>query len=162
MKKFLSIALAVVMLFAVCVPAFAADAELNKDKLTDSPRVYTVLNEDQTGTWSVSYPAEMPITWGVDATVFSYKITSQLTAGKLVSVAVAADNDVMTLAGGTDTLAYTVTGEGVGTAVQAADEVVNAEEHNISVNVAAAAWSAAALGTYEDTVTFTASIVDAA
>lgn len=164
MKKILAIALTIVMMFAVCIPAFAVNPVTNDTvEKSDSPKVYTTTdNISGDGTYSVSFPADMPVVWGEEKTDFEYSITSQLLAGKRVAVAVAADNAVMTLAGGTDTLAYTVTGDGVGTAVQAADEVVNAEAHNISVNVATTDWSAAAIGTYEDTVTFTVSIVDAA
>lgn len=104
MKKILSVVLAVVMLFAVCVPAFAAGTqEINKDtpvpvenKQTATADVFTKTTKD-TGedayTYSVTIPAEIQIGWGdTTAQDASYKVTSQLLLGAKLVVGVAANN----------------------------------------------------------------------
>lgn len=98
MKKFLSVLLAVCMLFAVCVPAFAVEV---KNDATGQPtpadpqqvEVYTDI-KDVTSTYTVTIPADLGISW--DDTKdheLAYSIESVLLYGAKLSVAVAADDD---------------------------------------------------------------------
>lgn len=97
MKKFLSVLLAVCMLFAVCVPAFAVEV---KNDATGQPdpadpqkvEVYTDI-KDVTSTYTVTIPADLGISWD-DKTdhELPYSIESVLLYGAKLSVAVAADD----------------------------------------------------------------------
>ena len=161
MKKIFAVLLALVMLFALCVPAFAADATIDQNTV-DGKGTATVKTDISAvagdGTFTVSYPAEMYIPWGQPATDFTYTVTSQLKTGKVVQVGVAQNNTVMTAAS-TATLAYSISGDI--TAVKMTAPVVTDVEKTVTVNVADTAWDAAAIDTYSDTLTFTATIVDA-
>lgn len=156
MKKVLSVALALVMMLAICVPAFAV--ELNKDNLEGSARVYTDTSLVGAGDFTVTFDAETPVMWGALTTALTYNVDAQLAAGKKLNVTVAADHDVMTIENGTDTLAYALSGADTNFTT---DGAVYAGDRSVSVDVAQAAWDAAAIGAYADTVTFTASVVDA-
>lgn len=118
MKKILSVVLAVVMLFAVFVPAFAAGEETTAEETTavettasdqtiakadvdagnpsKEVQVYTKTTKD-TGedayTYTVTIPADIQIGWGdTTAQDASYKVTSQLLLGAKLVVGVAANN----------------------------------------------------------------------
>lgn len=153
MKKALSILLAAALMFAVCVPSFAA--AITKDAPDDgSAKVYTTYTTDDE-TYTVTYDAETPIAWGDAETDVTYKIESQLLSGKTLSVKVSQDNTVMTLEGGTETLAYSLTGDALSYTTKAA---VETSEQTFKVNVAQTAWDAASVGTYADTLTYTVSV----
>lgn len=156
MKKVLSIALALVMMFAVCVPAFAV--ELNKDNLSDTATVYTDTSLVGAGDFTVTFEAETPVMWGATSTALTYNVDAQLAAGKKLNVTVAADHGVMTLENGDATLAYTITGADTNFTT---DGAVYTGTRTVAVEVASEAWDLAAIGRYSDTVTFTASVVDA-
>ncbi len=167
MKKIFAVLLALTMLFVLCVPAFAANATI--DQNTAGGKGSATVQTDTSaitgdGTFTVTYPATMDVPWGVGntdtSTAFTYSVTSQLKTGKVLQIAVAQDHDVMTAAS-TETLAYTLSGDGVGTAVKMTDPVVDNVEKTVNVNVAGTAWANAAIDTYQDTITFTASVVDA-
>ncbi len=154
MKKIIAIAMALVMMMAVAVPAFAA----NLDLATNEGDAIVKTNTDAvTESYTVTYPAVMNLDWGTESTPFEYSVTSQLKTGNVVEVSVA-DKDaayLMTNAGG-ETLAYALAGT---TATKTSAPVVTDETFNYSVDVAKAAWDAAAFDTYEDTLTFTSAIV---
>ena len=167
MKKILSIAVAVLMIAAICVPCFAADIII--DKTTPDGKGTAQVKTDisavtDNGTFVVTIPAEMPIPWNTANTDsskdFTYSVESQLKTGKLIQVDVAQNNANMTSASGA-TLAYTITGDI--TAVKTTTPVVAAGTFvkTVTVNVAGAAWANAAIDEYSDTLTFTAQIVDA-
>ena len=167
MKKILSIAVAVLMIAAICVPCFAADITI--DKTTPEGKGTAQVKTDisavtDNGTFVVTIPAEMPIPWNTENTDsskdFTYSVESQLKTGKLIQVDVAQNNANMTSASGA-TLAYTITGDI--TAVKTTAPVVAAGTFvkTVTVNVAGTAWANAAIDEYSDTLTFTAQIVDA-
>lgn len=165
MKKILSIAVAVLMIAAICVPCFAATIDKTTPDGKGTAQVKTDISAvTDNGTFVVTIPAEMPIPWNTANTDsskdFTYSVESQLKTGKLIQVDVAQNNANMTSASGA-TLAYTITGDI--TAVKTTTPVVAAGTFvkTVTVNVAGAAWANAAIDEYSDTLTFTAQIVDA-
>lgn len=165
MKKILSIAVAVLMIAAICVPCFAATIDKTTPEGKGTAQVKTDISAvTDNGTFVVTIPAEMPIPWNTANTDssknFTYSVESQLKTGKVIQVDVAQNNANMTSASGA-TLAYTITGDI--TAVKTTAPVVAAGTFvkTVTVNVAGAAWANAAIDEYSDTLTFTAQIVDA-
>ena len=165
MKKNLSIAVAVLMIAAICVPCFAATIDKTTPDGKGTAQVKTDISAvTDSGTFIVTIPAEMPIPWNTANTDsskdFTYSVESQLKTGKRIQVDVAQNSANMTSASGA-TLAYTITGDI--TAVKTTASVVAAGTFvkTVTVNVAGAAWANAAIDEYSDTLTFTAQIVAA-
>lgn len=165
MKKILSIAVAVLMIAAICVPCFAATIDKTTPDGKGTAQVKTDISAvSDSGTFVVTIPAEMPIPWNTANTDsskdFTYSVESQLKTGKVIQVDVAQNSANMTSASGA-TLAYTITGDI--TAVKTTAPVVAAGTFvkTVTVNVAGTAWANAAIDEYSDTLTFTAQIVDA-
>lgn len=165
MKKILSIAVAVLMIAAICVPCFAATIDKTTPDGKGTAQVKTDISAvTDNGTFVVTIPAEMPIPWNTANTDsskdFTYSVESQLKTGKVIQVDVAQNNANMTSASGA-TLAYTITGDI--TAVKTTASVVAAGTFvkTVTVNVAGTAWANAAIDEYSDQLTFTAQIVDA-
>ena len=165
MKKILSIAIAVLMIAAICVPCFAATIDKTTPDGKGTAQVKTDISAvTDNGTFVVTIPAEMPIPWNTANTDsskdFTYSVESQLKTGKVIQVDVAQNSANMTSASGA-TLAYTITGDI--TAVKTTASVVAAGTFvkTVTVNVAGTAWANAAIDEYSDTLTFTAQIVDA-
>lgn len=165
MKKILSIAVAVLMIAAICVPCFAATIDKTTPDGKGTAQVKTDISAvTDSGTFVVTIPAEMPIPWNTANTDsskdFTYSVESQLKTGKVIQVDVAQNNANMKSASGA-TLAYTITGDI--TAVKTTASVVAAGTFvkTVTVNVAGTAWANAAIDEYSDTLTFTAQIVDA-
>lgn len=158
MKKVISLVMALVMMMVVMVPAFAA--ELNATTQSGTATVITdtsAITGD--GTFTVTYPATMNIIWNTPTTNFEYKVTSQLKTGKLVNVTVADTGDGLNMVNDANaTLAYTLSGTVNGTTTA---PVVTDAIFKYSINVETAAWNAAAIDTYSDTLSFTATVVDA-
>ncbi len=162
MKKVISLVMALVMMMAICVPAFAADltggstAEVQSGDATVQTDTSGVVGD---GTYTVTYPATMSLTWGTVATPFTYSVTSQLKAGKNVTVTIAdkdADGSIMKNDGGVE-LPYAITGATTGSTTA---EVVTDETFNISVDVTTAAWNAVAFDDYSDVVTFSSEVTN--
>lgn len=165
MKKILSIAVAVLMIAAICVPCFAATIDKTTPDGKGTAQVKTDISAvSDSGTFVVTIPAEMPIPWNTANTDsskdFTYSVESQLKTGKRIQVDVAQNSANMTSASGA-TLAYTITGDI--TAVKTTASVVAAGTFvkTVTVNVAGTAWANAAIDEYSDTLTFTAQIVAA-
>lgn len=158
MKKVISLVMALVMMMAVMVPAFAE--ELNANVQSGEATVQTdtsAITGD--GTYTVTYPATMNIVWGTATTNFDYKVTSNLRTGKAVQVVVADTGDGLNMVNATNaTLAYTLGGTTTG---KTTGPVVTDATFNYSINVDSAAWAAAAIDTYSDTLTFTSTVVNA-
>jgi len=169
MKKVLSITLAVVMLFAVCVPAFAEDIVIDQNTAGGKGEaVVKTLLEDEGGNsaekFTVTIPAVTTIPWlKTTAVDVAYTVESHLAYGKYLTVEVTNDGAntmKFTPEAGAEplTLAYTL-GE---TLYTAEGPVVNptAGEKNakVTVTVAEADWNNAIIGEYADTLTFTATV----
>lgn len=162
MKKILAVLLALTMLFALCVPAFAATGTIDENTADPKEAVVPVKTTYSTSdeSFTVTYPATMDIPWGTlvdDANAaFEYSVVSQLQTGKTITVAVTPTNTVMTSAA-SETLEYALKGDvNVTTtaAVVAAGDFVKA----VKVDVTQSAWDAAAINEYTDTVTFAVTV----
>lgn len=162
MKKLLSIALAVVMMFAICVPAFATD--ITKDSAqTASADVVTTYDETADWSYTVTIPAGVTVAWNdTSAQAMTYSVESQLLIGASLKVSVAADNaGVMTATGTTDTLTYTLAGgdEVEFPAVNAANTTAPGVVGGTNASVTIADFSGVAVGAYTGTLTYTVTYV---
>lgn len=159
MKKVLSIALAVVMMFAVCVPTFAATLNTLPESSGDvlvKTSTKTESGEDAAA-FVVTIPADTTLYWGQPSADVGYTVESHLTRGKAVSVSVAADGTMKTV-DGAYTLAYTLAGA---TDYKAAAPVVYpAAAQALILNVSADAWNHAVVEEYVGTLTYTAAVAD--
>ena len=154
MKKIIAIVMALVMMMAVAVPAFAG--ELNG----------TVNNGDTTvivdgtsgigdGTYSVTIPAAVNLTWGNDG-ADEYSITSQLVSGKRVKVTLAKTKDLTSAAN--NVIAFTATDATSGLSQK---EVVKDEVHAFNITIADGAWDLVPYDVYEGLISFSSEVVDA-
>ena len=163
MKKVLSLCLAVVMLFAVCVPAFAAADPTKLNQMPEQSGDVLVKTSTQTETgedaaaFSVIIPADSTMYWKQPSQDVSYTVESHLTRGKAVTVSVAADR-LMKTAAGDETLAYTL--EGATTYAADHPVVYPAATQALTLNVSEDAWNHAIVEEYVATLTYTAAVVD--
>ena len=99
MKKAISVVLALVMLFAVCVPAFAADiSATGTGDVIVSTSTKTATGEDAES-YTVTIPADTTIAWGTDSTDVGYTVESHLARNKAVAVAVTGSGEMKTVDG---------------------------------------------------------------
>ena len=163
MKKLLAIALAAAMLAAVSVPSFAADKTLTSDHTSDTAKVITSTKTGPDGpeatSYTVTFPAETTIYWGVESTDFTYNVKCQLKSNDRLNVTVAKEDgttDLKSIASGnTATLPFSVAGT---TAYTSASAVVADEAVNAAVNIASADWAKVPVDEYEGNLTLTVSI----
>ena len=152
MKKILAVVMALTMLFALCVPAFAADPSISKgdaNQFGNTDVITTYLPTDET--YSVSYPAAVNVAWGDTAAQDAkYTVTSALQIGAKITVS-AAENagGVMTAAGTADTLTFSVQ-NGAAQEFTGANAAVNS-----ATTVTISDFSGAAVGEYTGTMTYT-------
>ena len=167
MKKVLSVLVALTMLAALCIPAFAADivADGTGDTII---KTSTLKDTDGDGVgdteaegFKVSIPADTVIPWGTAATDVSYTVEAHLARGKAVSVAVSGSGTMKTA----DTvyeIPYTLDGTTNFVAVNpwvydtANDTGVT---QPLTVQIAADDWNTAVVEAYQDTLTYTVSVV---
>lgn len=160
MKKIIAMVLTLVMMFAICVPSFAAT--LDKDNQTGTVDINT-LTTDEAGKdaekYSITIPASNEIPWGKEANTITYSVDAHLLYNHKLNVEVTND--------GTNTMKFKpVEGKEFTLAYSLADASaqfgpVTTAEANFTVNVAADAWNTAVVGQYADTLTFTTSLVTA-
>lgn len=155
MKKILAIALAIVMMTAIAVPAFAGTIESAPG--SGESTVKTDTTAVGAGTFTVTYPAEMVVTWGVESTPFTYDIETQLLVGKVLTVTVADKADGLVMKNGDRELPYALSGDVTATAEEVTDTT-----KTINVDITTNDWNAVAIGDYSDIVTFSAAISDKA
>ena len=152
MKKILAVVMALTMLFALCVPAFAVDPNpITKDtaQAGSADVITTFVASDET--YSVSYPAAVNVAWGDTAAQDAkYTVTSALQIGAKITVS-AAENagGTMTAAGTSDTLTFTVQ-NGAAQDFTGANAAVDS-----TTTVTIADFSGAAVGVYTGTMTYT-------
>lgn len=159
MKKIISIALALVMMFAICVPAFAADKTITNTAPDAQDAVIKTSTTGATGSYTVTIPAETVIAWGTESTNLQYKVSAQLEPNKALKVTAAAKDGVYTMTDANGlTLAYTL---GDATYTTTANTVVTDEAKTLTVNVAANDWNNAVISEYSGYLTFTAEVVTA-
>ncbi len=161
MKKILAFAMALLMMMAICVPAFAAvtggsntgsDTIINTDTKKDTDD--DGIGDTEAAWYTVTIPATQTLPWEATSTEIEYTVASQLKTGDAVKVTVTdADKAYkMTSAGGE--LDYTLEN-----ATFTANSAVYADTESVIVKVALDEWKSAAIDNYTDTLTFTAEIV---
>lgn len=155
MKKIISVLLAVAMLAALTVPAFAA--EITKDSAEQSAKVDVVTKTTNTDgadayTYSVTFPASFEFDWGDPAAKdATYTVTSQLLLGASLDVSVAANNGgKMTNENTASTLTYTLTNGG---STHFA-EVNNGAEPTAKPMVSIASYEGVPIAVYKGTLTY--------
>ena len=158
MKKVISVLMAITMLAALMVPAFALDKTLDENTKSDSAEVKTNYDnlEATGGYYTVTFPAETTIAWGTVDTTIKYNVSTQLIPTATLTVTVAQDNAAMKSADETE-LPYTLSGD---TEVTGIAPFVS-EEKSLNINITDANWKSVPVDDYSDTLTFTASIVTA-
>ena len=154
MKKVISVLMAVAMLAALMVPAFALDKTLDENTKSDTAEVKTNYDnlEATGGYYTVTFPAETTIAWGTVDTTIKYNVSTQLIPTATLTVTVAQDNAAMKSADETE-LPYTLTGD---TNVTGISPFVTDEEHTLNINVTA--WGDVPVDDYSDRLTFTAAV----
>lgn len=155
MKKIISVALALVMMMAVMVPAFAATLDVNTQSGSSTVLVDGVADKGD-GTYSVEIPASVDLIWGDTTKAGEYKITSQVQTDKRVKVTLAKSKDLTNAAN--ETIEFAVADATTGVAGGA---VVNNEVHAFNLTIDASEWAVASIAAYEGTITFTAELADA-
>lgn len=176
MKKVLAIALSVIMMFAVCVPAFAAvtitdekPEVVNGVQTADSKLSTSTQKEDGTdgASYTVTIPAETIIPWEKAKTLFSYSVKTQLESGKRLAISAASQSgrNVLVDAAGANELPYTFSKTNGGEAIETlnyttATEVVDTNR-TFNIDIATAAWQAVPVNEYVGYLTFTVEVVDA-
>ena len=165
MKKTLSIVLALTMLFALCVPSFAAVTTGKIDQTGSTPGTTqstntpvdhdAVIKTDNTaavaagGVFTLEFPAETTIVWNTVDTQLDCTVYANLVTGKQLTVTATHQKD---LTDGAKTLAYTITTD----ATQTYTDLQTATWNPV-VHIAPEDWKAVPVEkTYSGTVTFEA------
>ena len=155
MKKIIAIVMALVMMMAIAVPAFAATLNGATNAGDTDVIVDGTNGGNYDGTWSVTIPASVDLNWGQNG-ADEYSITSQLVTGKRVQVTLAKAVDLTSAAN--NVIEFTATDATDG---KSAEEVVTDEVHAFNITVAADAWAAVPYDVYEGQISFSAEVVDA-
>ena len=167
MKKILSLALAFVLMFIICVPVFAATLDATTSMGSTPVRVD---GSTVGASFTVTIPATATITWGQTEEEIEYSVYSQLATGKGVKVTVTADTDgksdaVYILpdfhATNTAFLEYSLK-EGT-TEYTTKNSVIlpeNAETSSVMVQIPTTNWEKASIDNYVGTLTFNAELTD--
>lgn len=155
MKKIISVLLAVAMLAALTVPAFAVD--ISKDSAEQSATVDVVTKTTNTDgedaySYTVTIPASFEFDWGdTNAKDATYTVTSQLLLGASLDVSVAADNGgEMTNDNTTSTLTFTLTNGGSAHF----NEVNNTAKPAAQPSVSIASYANVPIAVYTGTLTY--------
>ena len=156
MKKIIAIVMALVMMMAVTVPAFAGEIKEKDTAQNGESLVKTDTSTVGAGSYTVTYPAEIVIAWNTVGTA-EYTVTTQLAVGKTLNVEVADKTSgtlegTMTATGTADTLVYDLSGDVTGDY----DEVSN-ETKNLTFTVRD--WNKT-IAEYSNYITFTTTLAD--
>lgn len=159
MKKVISVLMAVAMLAALMVPAFAL-TEADGNPASDTAEVKTNYDNLKAtgGYYTVTYPAETTIAWGTEDTTIKYTVSTQLIPTATLNVTVAQNNPAMEKQNALDTdpkLTYTLSGD---TNVTGISPFVTDEEHTLNINITKDAWGDVPVDDYSDRLTFTATV----
>lgn len=163
MKKVISLVIAFVMLFAVCVPAFAVEQEISKDTVPQEGKVEVKTNIDaatESYTYTIKIPADVQIDWNDTAEKeVNYTVTSQLLLGDQLTVAVAADDAGAMKAVGTDkTLTFALKNGEAATFHEVNDEASPETKPTVQI----ASFAGVPIAEYVGTMTFTVTYIPAA
>ncbi len=159
MKKVLSLALALVMMFAVCIPAFANTKYEDGTAGSTTKVLVDGVKDKGEGSYTVTIPAEVKIPWGNEFADVEYSVFCQLQTGKLVKITVSsADNFTMQNQAKTATLNYSLSD----TTYTTTKSVIlsSAPETSVAkVKIPTENWEKASIDNYSGTLTFTAELV---
>lgn len=168
MKKILSFAMALVMMMAVMVPAFAADLKANPDSADVIINTSTLkdTNDDGIGDedaeeYTVTIPADTTILWGEEETDVSYKVEAHLKRDGRVNVAVSGSGVMKTFDGAYE-ISYDLEGEGVDFKADVPTIYVvgeGAAKKPVTVKISADNWNTAVVEEYKDILTYSSEIV---
>ena len=160
MKKVISIALALVMMLAVCVPSFATDITKDTAQTANADVVTKTTDESDQNveSYKVTIPASVTIPWGkTDPVDAPYTVKTQLLLGAKIKVSVAAnDSGAMTATGTDKTLTYTLAN---GDAVEFGDLCAEGTAPATQPAVSIADFSTAPIAEYTGTMTYTVEYV---
>ena len=156
MKKIIAIVMALVMMMAVAVPAFAATIGSATEQSGDTTVLVDGTTTQGDGTYTVTIPAAINLSWGDTAKADDYEITSQLATNKRVKVTLAKSKDLTNA--NNETIAFTATDatDGISDAPVVKDEV-----HAFNLTIEENAWKTVSIAAYEGTISFTTELVDA-
>ncbi len=154
MKKIIAIAMALVMMMAIAVPAFAATLDAATSN-GDTIVIVDGTDVANNGIYTVTIPASVNLTWGNDG-ADEYVINSQLLTGKRVKVTLAKSVDLTSDAG--EVIHFTATDTTTGIS---ADEVVVDEAHTFDIAVEVTDWIKVPYDVYEGQISFASEVVDA-
>lgn len=161
MKKILAIAMALVMMMAICVPAFAAvtggsnagnDTIINTDTKKDTDN--DGIGDTEVAWYTVTIPATQTLPWETESKDIEYTVASQLKTGEAVKVTVADADAAYKMTSNGGELAYTLDN-----ATFTAPSAVYDDTASVTVKIALDDWKSVAIDNYTDTLTFTAEIV---
>ncbi len=158
MKKIIAIVMALVMMMAVTVPAFAEEISNIKPDAGEA-LVKTDTSAVGAGEYTVTYPAEIVIPWDAPTYDATYTVETQLAVGKKIDVTVADKesgtlNGKMTATGTADILEYTLSG-----AVATEYDEVSSKTETITFTVND--WEKT-IAEYSNYITFTVALGDKA
>ena len=154
MKKLLSLVIAFVLVFAVCVPAFAV---IDQDSAKQEADVNITTNiENAQSEYTVTIPADFEIAWGdSDAKVKNYSVYTNLVKDATLTVAVSANaGGLMTAVSGSDTITFTLTG-GSAEEFTLFNLAGTEPETDVTVKITNDQWKQAAIGEYSGSLTYT-------
>ncbi len=163
MKKVLSITMALVMMMAVMVPAFAAELKANPESADVIINTDTKKDTDDDGIgdtdaegYTVTIPADTTIPWGTENTDVSYTVESHLKRDGRVKVTVSGAG-VMKTTDGAYGISYDLEGEGVAFTSDV-PTIYPAATKAVTVAISADNWNSAVVEEYKDILTYTAEI----
>ena len=159
MKKIIAIVMALVMMMAVTVPAFAVEIKNGDQDQFGTADVVTTFDENADWSYTVTIPTGVTVAWNdTSAQAMTYSVESQLLIGASLKVSATADNGgSMTASGTTDTLTFAVAGGDVVEfgAVNAANTTAPGVVGGTNVSVSIADFAGKAVGAYTGTLTYT-------
>ena len=164
MKKVLSLTMALVMMMAVMVPAFAVELNANPESADVLIDTSTLKDTDGDGVgdteaeeYTVTIPADTTIPWGTEETDVSYTVESHLKRDGRVKVTVSGAL-VMKTADSAYEIPYALAGEGI-TFSADVPTIYPAATKTVTVAISADNWNTAVVEEYSDVLTYTAEIV---
>ncbi len=169
MKKFIAVVLTLIMMLAVCVPAFASTTITDKTANTaDAVLKTSTQKEDGTegASYVVTFPAETIIPWEKTKTVFTYSVKSQLESGKRLAISVvsASGEKALVDANGVKlpySFSKTNAGEAVDTLSYTTENEIVDMNRTFNIDIAAADWQKVPVNEYTGNLTFTVDVVNA-
>ncbi len=163
MKKILSFAMALVMMMAVMVPAFAVELNANPDSADVVIDTSTLKDTDGDGVgdkeaeeYTITIPADTTIPWGTEETDVSYTVESHLKRDGRVKVTVSGALVMKTVDSAYE-IPYALAGEGI-TFSADVPTIYPAATKTVTVAISADNWNTAVVEEYSDIITYTAEI----